>query len=261
MRLKSERKAMSNSHDTLDNIPSIKPAQDEVTSYRRNQERRPDAPQQSSFNGILVFVIVVLAVMMGLGGFTLYEVQQKLDQTTLLLSRSKDQITELERRLATTDQDFAKSGNVVDRRLDTAEDEIRKLWDVANKRNKQWIKDNEASIAKLDKQIDGVAKRMSGLSGSFEEVASRFGGIERQMSGLQADSEELTTQISLMRGQVQDETDTTTAVKREQLMMQNRLKVVDEAIAAIDQHRKQLSSDIEALNRQVKLLQGAAAGP
>jgi len=249
---------MSDTTDDLDHIPTIKPAQDEVTSYRRSQERRPDAPQQSSFNGTLVFVIVVLAVMMGLGGFTLYEVQQKLDQTTLLLARSKAQITELEQRLATTDQDFAKSGNVVDKRLSDSEFEIRKLWDVANKRNRDWIKANEAAITKLDGQLDGIVKRMGTVAKSVDDVNANLGKVTRQVGDLRADSAEAATQFSLLRGQVQDQTDQTNAMKRSVLVVENRLKVVDEAIAAIDQHRKQLNGEIEDLRRQLQSLQGGS---
>ena len=55
-------------------IPSIKPAQDEVASYRRSG--RSEAPKQSNFNGLLVFVIVLMAIMMGVGGYTIFELQE-----------------------------------------------------------------------------------------------------------------------------------------------------------------------------------------
>ncbi|MBD3646743.1 MAG: hypothetical protein HUJ31_04660, partial [Pseudomonadales bacterium] len=53
---------MSDKSDKDDLIPSIAPAQDEVASYRRSG--RSEAPRQVNFNGMLVFVIVVLAIFM-----------------------------------------------------------------------------------------------------------------------------------------------------------------------------------------------------
>ena len=82
----------------LDGIGAIRPARDEVSSYRRSN--RADAPAKSNFNGILVFVIVVLAVMMGVGGFVLIEVQKKLDQSNVLLQKGQESVQQLEGRLS-----------------------------------------------------------------------------------------------------------------------------------------------------------------
>ena len=86
---------MSDKKDDLDVLPAIRPAQDEVSSYRRST--RSDAPKQSNFNGILVFVIVIMAIMMGVGGFTLYEVQKKLDRSNILLSKEQENLQQRSR--------------------------------------------------------------------------------------------------------------------------------------------------------------------
>ena len=69
---------MVDNRSDLDLIPAIAPAKDEVASYRRSGSS--DAPKQSNFNGILVFALVLMAIVMGVGGFALYQIQQKLDQ-------------------------------------------------------------------------------------------------------------------------------------------------------------------------------------
>ena len=244
----------------LDSIPVIRPAQDEVTSYRRNQVRgvRAEAPQQSSFNGTLVFVIIILAFVMGIGGFTLYEVQQKLNQTTVLLTKSKDQITELERRLSATDQDFAKSGSLVGQRLQSTELEIRKLWDVSNKRNKQWIKDNETGLGNVQKEIGQVKRTVGGISGSVEKATREFQEIDQKMNeliSLAGENEELTTQVSLVRGQIQDQSVELSGASRAITLLTSRIRKTEEAIEAIDQHRRQLNSTITELRTELKLRQ------
>jgi|TARA_Y100000310_G_scaffold345098_1_gene461786 chromosome segregation ATPase len=247
------------------NIPIIKPAQDEVTSYRRSQERgvRAEAPQQSSFNGTLVFVIIILAFVMGIGGFTLYEVQQKLNQTTILLTKSKDQISELERRLSSTDQDFAKSGNLVERRLESNELEIRKLWDVSNKRNRSWIKNNEAALADARKEIDKLGGTIGGINSSVEEVTGGFEQLDEKMNQLLTsmmdENEELNTQVSMVRGQIQDQSVELSGASRTLSLLTNRVKTTEEAIDAIDQHRKQLNSTITELRAGISQLQSGEA--
>ncbi|HJN50387.1 MAG: hypothetical protein QGI68_03890 [Pseudomonadales bacterium] len=250
----------------LDSMPVIKPAQDEVTSYRRSQERgvRAEAPQQSSFNGTLVFVIIILAFVMGLGGFTLYEVQQKLNQTTILLTKSKDQISELERRLSSTDQDFAKSGNLVERRLGSNELEIRKLWDVSNKRNKNWIKENETALSDVRKEIERLGGAIGGINSSVEEVTGGFQQLDQQMNQFVTsaidENEELSTQVSLVRGQIQDQGVELSGAERAITLLTNRVKTTEEAIDAIDQHRKQLNSAITELRAGIKQLQSGETG-
>jgi len=257
---------MSDKNRDLDSIPIIKPAQDEVTSYRRSQERgvRAEAPQQSSFNGTLVFVIVILAFVMGIGGFTLYEVQQKLDQTTVLLTKSKDQISELERRLSATDQGFAKSGNLVERRLESNELEIRKLWDVANKRNKNRIKNNETALSGVQTEVEKLGGTIGGINSSVEKVTKGFKQLDENMNqlvlSLVDENEELSTQVSMVRGQIQDQSVDISGTDRNIALLTNRVKTTEEAIEAIDQHRKQLNSSLSELRTGIKLLQSGTTG-
>ena len=74
-------------------IPSIKPDQLDVASYRRSG--RSDPPKQSNFNGFLVFVIALMAIIMGVGGYTLYEVQQNLAISNELLDQGQSNIRDL----------------------------------------------------------------------------------------------------------------------------------------------------------------------
>ena len=90
-------------NDELDGIPAIKPARDEIAT--RVRSGRAEAPRQSNFNGLLVFVIILMAVIMGVGGYTIYEVQQKLNQANVLLEKGQENISALEARLAATGTD------------------------------------------------------------------------------------------------------------------------------------------------------------
>ena len=76
---------------------------------QRQKASRPGMARQSSFNGLLVFVIVVMAIMMGIGGYTLWQVQQKLETANALLARGQENVKALDERLAATGTDVSKT--------------------------------------------------------------------------------------------------------------------------------------------------------
>jgi len=136
---------MSNNRES---IPSIKPEQDEVASYRSSG--RSAAPKQSNFNGLLVFVIVLMAIMMGFGGYTLFEVQKKLDQSNELLAQGQENIRELDSRLAATGTDVSKTLQDLKEQVSTNFSEIDKLWAVSYRQNRPDIQKNVRAIAALE---------------------------------------------------------------------------------------------------------------
>lgn len=251
---------MSDRSDS-DGIPSIRPARDEVASYRRSQERgvRSDTPHQSNFNGMLVFVIVVMAIMMGVGGFTIYEVQQKLDQSNVLLAKGQESIRELERRLAATGTDVSKTLVIMQDQMETNEDEIRKLWDVSNKRNRGWIEANEAGIAAASKELRATRQELVAVQRVAEQVHAGFGNLSatvlRTREELLAENEELSTQVSMVRRQIQDQSVELSGAQRSINILIRQLKVTEEAIVSIDRERKIVNRKLADLQQELRLSQ------
>jgi chromosome segregation ATPase len=252
---------MTDKPTAVDSFQSLKPAQDEVASYRRNQAkaaRRPPA-KPGNFSGTLVFVIVLMAIMMGIGGYTLYEVQKKLEKSNLLLTKGQENFAELERRLNATGTDVSKTLESIGRRLDDNELEIRKLWDVANKRNKDWIQANQKAIESISSSLDKTVKGVDGVSKQMKAVAGRFEVLDKDMKKLQTtlsdENAELVTQITLVRGQVQDQAVELKGVARQLSLLSSRQKTNEEAIEAIDEHRRQLNMKISELQNEIRQLQ------
>jgi chromosome segregation ATPase len=245
-------------------IPSLKPAKDEVASYRRSQAKntRRAVPKQGNFNGMLVFVIVLMAIMMGIGGYTLYEVQKKLERSNILLAKGQENVIELERRLNATGTDVSKTLETIGKKIDGNLDEIRKLWDVSNKRNKKWIQDNQAAIKKVSGSIDKTVEGVSSVTQKLNGIATRFEKLNQDMVKLQRsitdENAEISTQITLVRGQVQDQIVELKGLARQMNLLANREKNTEEAIEAIDEHRRQLNIKISDLQKQVREMQQVA---
>ena len=109
----------------IDDLPSITPDAEDVSSYRRGS--RSEAPKQSNFNGILVFIIALMVVVMGFGGYVLFQVQQKLNEATVLLEKSQSGIIELEGRLAATGSDVSATFEKLQNQSNTNFSEIDKF--------------------------------------------------------------------------------------------------------------------------------------
>jgi chromosome segregation ATPase len=236
--------------DKLDNIPAIKPGQDDAL-YRRSG--KSEAPKQSNFNGLLVFVILLMVIVMGVGGYTLYEVQLKLDEANVLLAKGQDNIKALEDRLAATGTDVSKTLQDMQEQIKENFKQIDLLWGHAYRTNKPNITKNTNAISALRKNLEGEVKP---LTQSVNRVKSNFQTLSDEMSGvkqnLQDDAEEITTQVALVRGQVEDQAVVVEANRRNATALTKQLVEVQEAIDVIDAYRRQINQRLTDLQSQIR---------
>ncbi len=228
----------------LDLIPSIAPEKDELASRRRNMS----APRDSNFRGLLVFCLVIMAVVLGIGGYTLYEVQQRLNQSNELLDQANRGVQDLEARLAATGTDVSKELQTLKEQQATNFSEIDKLWRVAYRENRPNIKQLENSFKDMALTNEKLSTEIIALRAKVDQSASAFKSLSDTMKqtreNLLAESEELKTSISLLRGQVQDQAVTAEAAKRELATMNRSVKEIQEAIDAIDRYRQQINQRV-----------------
>ena len=230
-------------------LPSIKPAQDEVSSYRRST--RSDAPRQSNFNGILVFVIVIMAIMMGVGGFTLYEVQKKLDQSNVLLAKGQENVLELENRLAATGTDVSKTLQTMQAQMQTNVAEIDKLWAVAYRQNRPNIQKLEKSLSETQAKLTPLDARINTIQTEFQSMAT---DMAQERQGLMDDKEEMATSVSLVRGQIQDQSVQVEGNRRNVSVLTSQMKDVEEAIESNDRFRQQLNQRLLDMQGQIQTI-------
>lgn len=242
---------MTDKRDDLDELGAIRPALDEVSSYRRSN--RSDAPSQSNFNGILVFVILVLAIMMGVGGFALYEVQKKLNQSNVLLKKGQESVQQLEDRLSATGTDVSKTLQNMQSQMDTNVSEIDKLWAIAYRQNRPDIQKNQVDIGKvrsdLKANLGPLNKTVTGVIENFNTLSSEMIEVKQNLI---LDNEETTTQVSMIRGQIQDQSVQVEGNKREISILNSHMKEVQEAIDVIDQYRRQVNQRLMDMQGQIQ---------
>jgi len=244
---------MSERPRNFDHIPAIKPAQDEVASYRRSG--RSEATGQSNFNGVLVFVIVLMAIMMGIGGYALWEVQNKLDESNQLVELGQQKIRDLDDRLSQTGDTASQKFQSMETQIKTNVSEIDKLWGVAYRQNKPAIAANVESIQSLRADSEQLDRQLAEIKANLDTVTTGFLQLRQDLT---ADNEDMTTQVSLVRGQVQDQTTVVEANRRQIAVLNKNIKDLQEAIDVIDRYRQQINQRLIELQTQV---QGAGQPP
>jgi biopolymer transport protein ExbB/TolQ len=191
---------------------------------------------------MLVFALVIMAIMMGVGGFALYEVQKKLDQSNELLAQGQKSIRDLDDRLAATGTDVSKTLQLMKAQQALNVSEIDKLWGVAFRTNRPRIEKMEVTVKDLlamDRQLDAKA---SGVTKRFDTFSQK----------MLRDSEDLATTVALVRGQVQDQTVLLEASRRGVLTLDSRMKDAEEAISVIDRYRVQVNQTLVEIKRQMQ---------
>ena len=141
--------------------------------------------------------------------------------------------TDLESRLISLEEEFQLADEVstefltdTGAQLQFLDKEIKKLWDLSNKRNKVNISKIFVELDGLKKQNQKINKTINGLKDDFKELSSELNSLEGITNKLNVESEEyksLALQINTL---------------------QRRLLLLDETIEAFDNYRKQTNQSI-----------------
>ena len=141
--------------------------------------------------------------------------------------------TDLESRLINLEEEFQLADEVstefltdTGAQLQFLDKEIKKLWDLSNKRNKVNISKIFVELDGLKKQNQELNKTNKGLKDDFKKLSSELDSLEGITNRLNVESEEykaLALQINTL---------------------QRRLLLLDETIEAFDNYRKQTNQSI-----------------
>lgn len=262
---------MTNQDPPLDDIPSFKLDSDEISrgpksstkssAKRKGKVTTPKAASaKKGGSGALWFVTLLL--LSGLGGTSYFFYMQNQMLNTELES-AKARLSSLEQRLSVTDEGITQSGAVMQVKLKELDSEVRKLWDVANKRNKAWIKENQvalgsskSSISKLKKDGESRAKSIANIKTKLkqnEALERTIAEVERQVTALAVNVESLDyadkASVSTLSTKVVSLSD---EQKRQRASIEKRLKEAELAIDAFDSQRLQINRSLQQLKSQLQ---------
>ena len=157
-------------------------------------------------------------------------------------------------RLAATGTDVSKTLQSI--QVDIGENfkQIDLLWGHAYRTNKPNIEKNKKDISLIRTQLDADLRI---LESSVAAVEADFISLSDEMSraykDLRQDSQGITTQVSLARGQLQDQEMNLIKNKEDIQIINEKLVEVEEAIDAIDSHRRQINQRLVEIQDSIRL--------
>ncbi|CAN0588681.1 unnamed protein product [Ectocarpus sp. 12 AP-2014] len=174
----------------------------------------PRAPQSGSGGnggGRLGVWLALVLVAAGAGGGWFTQAQQiealegQLEEADYWARQSKLALARFEGDLSETGENLEERGQSIEQklsnqndRLDTADSEIRKLWAIANERNKKRLDDHQARLETLTGELAQEGDAREALAASIDSLESSLTGelaslkteLEQQIVALKESTEQ-----------------------------------------------------------------------
>jgi len=198
---------------------------------------------------------VIMVLVMGFGGYVLFQVQNKLDEANAQLVQSGASIDELESRLAATGSDVSKTFETMQAQSNKNVSEIDKLWAVAYRQNRPKI---DQVALDLETAITGFKAELDPIAGAVSGVGDQFDALNKEMIGLKQlvtmDTEDRATELALIRQQLQDQTDTLETLRRELGVVKKQLSEAKEDIRSNLEYRARHNGEVLEMKKQIQRL-------
>ena len=235
------------------NSDADQPLSTEPGGYRPNGGRRPQRNRQPE-GGRGVFLSGVMVVLVGgliAAGWFIANQQQALVDEKTRLTDATTRLERLERRLSATDTALSQGGEDTQEQLSLWESEIRKLWAVANERNRDWIKGNQKALKGLDESVTGLQSTMRDLKAStarHEEAFTQQTALIDQMTSAEIQLQQL---VRAQQDLVDKVNTTSQGVAKLRASLDTQVEENTEAIAAIDAYRIATNSRFRDLEQRL----------
>ncbi len=198
-------------------------------------------------------VLAVLAAGLAVAGWFIANQHRLLTEEQQQLAQANARLEALEDRLRMTDQVMSETDAQTGQQINLWESEIRKLWDISNKRNKGWIEGNQRllnshkssiqALEAVDKTLKSAVARHEQALGRQDEVADQLAAIELQLQ-------------RVLRGQ-RDLVDKVNTAAQTVAGMNSSVQEHEQAIAAIDSYRRQFNTRLVDIEQRLDALKPA----
>ncbi len=242
--------------------PSISTNPEDSAGHRRSGKggstrRRTGAGGDGARMIGINLILAVLVVGIVIAGWFIANQHQLLTAEKKALDGAEARIAVLEDRLVVTDQAMSASEEDTEEKIGFWETEIRKLWAVSNDRNRKWIKDNEAALARLMKTLNAIeasnrqlATSVSRHEGAFKQQQT----IIDQLTGMEISIQQL---ANTQRDIVDKVNKASQTVASLQAGLASRVSENEQAVAAIDAYRVQVNSRLATIERRLDSMGGS----
>lgn len=223
---------------------------DDAAGYRKRSGGGSGTGGSSSGGGrsfvTNIFMVLIIAAL-AVAGWFIANQHEQLRASDAELENANQRLLLLEDRLKATDEVFSEVGQETTKEIDYWESEVRKLWDVTNKRNKTWIEENQRSLKTVSASIVALKS----------DVAELQPGLERALDAA-GKQQAILDQLTAIEKQMRQIADNAASAKQGVNSLSSRLTESEQGLAAFDAFRLQLNRRLSDLERRLDEL---AASP
>lgn len=250
--------------DNLDELPSIAPNSEDFHGRQGQGSgsagggggKRPETRAGSGGSLFTNLLIALLIAGLTACGWFILEQNEALASVGSTLERLDERLVRIEDRLQMTDQALSQTESQTQDQLAFWESEIRKLWDVSNKRNRGWIEDNRSAIGELQQSLASQRQTLEALDAKASRLTE---GLEQQ-EGMLAQLAQIDSRTSEMLTRQRSIADRVNTLNSQQSSLDRRLQESEEGVAAMDSFRRDMVGRLARLQRQVEAMTGDSGG-
>ncbi|WP_111657198.1 hypothetical protein [Isoalcanivorax indicus] len=223
----------------------------------------------------ILATLVLLFITLAMGAFMFRELSAVRGQLDSRISESSEQLGSLASQLSATDESLTQSSGKVQEQLDLHLSEIRKLWDVANVRNRGWIEENqkavkalqekltaqERAVAALRNELNTAKKAVETAQAQAKQAADQAASAGREVQQHTVARNQMQTQIELARetiGELETRSrnqqraidEVRAALRGDNGDLGTRIKEIESAINAFDAYRREVNNRLDTLERR-----------
>ncbi|WP_281647466.1 hypothetical protein [Parendozoicomonas sp. Alg238-R29] len=274
----------SRSQDDLDHLPSISLSPDDMPERtpdrgKKTPGKKPSGKSETS-SSRFPFATVVLSIAfltLAAGGYLQVQaLQNELQEARSQLAATASLLGEVSGAVSETGESLSKNDTKVKDELKAVNFEIRKLWDLSNKRNRSNI---EAQGQRIDALNSSFTKARKELEGSVDQIGKNtreLASAEKILSALQKEVRAVNADVvagsTITREQVDalQKTVDNLSVSVKKATSENQrftsdiktqVKDYAEKMKAIDAHRQQVNRRLLQLENSIRNLEsGSRAG-
>ena len=237
--------------------------QPRASTSRKPVSAAPKPEPQKSGNGLSWFLLILVLGIGGAGGWQFWQLQQKLEETRFQLDSTEENLTQVTGEVSATGENLTKRDTSLRSELKEVNSEIRKLWDVSNKRNRKWIETNKANITKAtrlaesaNKSADAVSKNVAALTKEVDDTEQILKAIGTEQVAVQSEMtltlQSISEQISASQTQIDQLKQQLDQQVKRNAQLEAQLKDQADAVKSMDQFRQQMNRKMTQVESTVR---------
>jgi chromosome segregation ATPase len=190
-----------------------------------------------------------MTMIMAAAGWLVYDLFETSEEE---LQNVRARITQLEERARITDETVTETGASASEQINLWESEIRRL-EQQRKRNKSAIEANQVTLQKQAKTLSAIETSIRGLKAQVSRHDGSFTQQQQIIDELNTLQENVERLVSQQRDLVDKVNVTSVTTSGLRSNLETRVQENEEAITAIDAHRREVNARLADLKRRLEL--------